>query len=126
LRCCCSAWHIRFDFCSARIHIRDIADTVTDELITKLRQCLAKEAESALLWLQANPMTVASRTLRGSNNQLKMGRDSMKLRRLATEKAPGLTIQSGNNYMRVVYGHDRNGLIIVDVLPHDEFDRKYP
>ena len=101
--------------------------TSTDQLVEQLRTgAPVQELRLLLDWLKKNPVSGASQKLAGNRVKVTYEGRQLPLRRFAPNRATALsTLSRTGAYTRVVYALTKGEIIIVDVLDHDSFDKKY-
>lgn len=85
-----------------------------------------KQLERWIEWLNENPQSHATRKIRSTPGlRTGQGEPAMPLYRFSPKDAPGLSVPRRYMRQRVVYGLFEGKPVLVGVLDHDSFDRKY-
>lgn len=99
-------------------------DKIAEKFKMDNSKTLVNDIEKMILWMQKNPISIASRPLRRKNT-ISINSKTHKLWRFAPDDAPNLEIHGDNRYTRIVYAVTDESIAVTDVLPHDAFDKKY-
>jgi|GEM_PF-1961561 len=101
--------------------------TNTDQLVAQLRtEVPVNELKIMIEWLKKNPISGASQKLAGRRVKVVHDGKQLPLWRFAPNRAAALnTLSRTSAYTRIVYALTKEEIVIVDVLDHDSFDKKY-
>ena len=102
------------------------ADSVTEVLGKDRTEVFISDVMRMLEEVKSDPFGPGTKKLRSGNINLAKQSKTLRLRRFSPHERPGFAVQdeTARSY-RVVYGITKGEVIIVDILDHDRFDRKY-
>lgn len=98
---------------------------VSDSFAVKKGNGLERDVEVMIERLKKLPISPASIRIRSARGRINVGGNRINLWRFAPDDSPKLGIDPSNRYHRIVYGLKNRDLVIVDVLDHASFDKKY-
>ena len=109
--------------------IEELCADIIDSNFTKRKEDVQLQSDitAVLTYLQTTPILLDKGFVRlgqgGSKTQVD-GKPQA-FWRFAPDKAPGVRISGQNRYIRVVCAYEGQKLMVIDVLSHDDFDKKY-
>jgi hypothetical protein len=84
---------------------------------------LVGDVEKMIEWLQRHPISPASVPLNGK--KLRLDNRTVRVWRMAPEKCPGIQVSGENRYTRVIYTFTRDEVAVLDVLTHEQYNKKW-
>lgn len=102
-----------------------LPEDIAKNFVIKQGNGLERDVCSIVNYLRTTPLNAASTRLRSGRGKLTVNGSKINLWRFAPNDAPNLDISSDNRFYRIVYAVVGQDLILVDILDHDSFDKKY-
>lgn len=100
-------------------------DDITDAFSIKKGNGLERDVKAMIERLVEQPVSQASVRIRSAKGRMTIDGNRTNLWRFAPDNSPNLKIDPSNRFQRIVYGIVNRNLVIVDILDHDSFDKKY-